>query len=122
MINIAIFGDLLELDGYEYKRIFYKETKIMCYMIYVNEKNDNDYIIATYNKITEVFERKVILLDEFKSVDNLFLNKLAEYYSIALEFITNKIPVSDNTKDTLKAYETTDLIKDFILFNMSEVL
>lgn len=94
----------------------------MCYMIYQNEKNDNDYMIATYNKVTEVFERKVVLLDEFKSVDNLFLNKLAEYYSVSLEFITNKIPVSDNTKDILKAYETTDLIKDFILFNMSEVL
>ena len=122
MINIAVFGDLLELDGYEYKRIFYKDTKIMCYMIYVNGKNDNDYIIVTYNKTTEVFERKVILLDEFKSVDNLFLNKLAEYYSIALEFITSKLPVSDNTKDILKTYETTDVIKDFILFNMSEVL
>ena len=122
MINIAIFGNLLELDGYEYKRIFLHETKIMCYMIYVNEKNYNDYIIATHNYITEVFERKVILLDEFKNANNLFLNKLAEYYSIALEFITNKIPVSDNTKDILKAYEKTALIKDFILFNMSEVL
>lgn len=122
MINIAIFGNLLELDGYEYKRIFLHETKIMCYMIYANEKNGNDYIIATYNKTTEVFERKVILLDEFKNTNNLFLNKLAEYYSIALEFITNKIPASDNTKDILKAYEKTDLIKDFILFNMSEVL
>lgn len=91
-------------------------------MIYANEKNDNDYIIATHNYITEVFERKVILLDEFKNANNLFLNKLAEYYSIALEFITNKIPVSDNTKNILKAYEKTDLIKDFILFNMSEVL
>lgn len=117
-----VISDILEFDGYTYINIFKKIKGEYEYLIYENENNKNDIMVMLHDVEHKQMERKVIILDEFEKSNNYYLCKLSFYYSLAIKFIKEKKKLSDNVRSFFKEYETKDQLKDFILYNISEVL
>lgn len=115
-------SNLLQFDGYTYINIFKKVKGEYEYLIYENENNKNDIIVMLHDIDKKKMERKVIILDEFEQSNNYYLCKLSFYYSLAIKFIKEKKKLSDNVRSFFNEYETEEQLKDFLLYNISEVL